>query len=176
LLAACKPDTRQAQSTVPADKAQAEQEIADSSVESHVRPADFRIEYHWSNGTVAPPYHYEYDIFIKPEGHGRIVLTCGYPGLLDYPGATYTETLDIQPTHLDEIYRFLGMNGLYTQNWREPGLVPGGGSESMIVTAQGQQIRTSSSAMFSAIRALVPEVIWTKLNGQREEFEKAHSK
>ncbi len=138
------------------------------------RPEDFRVEYYWNNGTVAPPYHYGYDIIIESAGQSKVVLTCGYPGLLDYPGGTYTETIDIQQMDLDELYLQFVKNGLYMQNWRELTPAPGGGSESVVVTVQGRQLHTSSNAMFSAIRALVPEAIWTKLNDQREEFQRAH--
>ncbi len=42
----------------------------------NVRPDDFRIEYHSSNGTVGPSYHYGYEVIVDSNGHGQVILSC----------------------------------------------------------------------------------------------------
>ena len=32
------------------------------------RPADFSALYHWSEGSLPPPYHYEYSIYVDSSG------------------------------------------------------------------------------------------------------------
>src|SRR5690554_3169233 len=42
-------------------------------------PADFQIEYEWHEGSLPPPYHYEYTIRIGPGAQGEIVFLPDYP-------------------------------------------------------------------------------------------------
>ncbi|HUT36408.1 MAG TPA: hypothetical protein VNE39_23175 [Planctomycetota bacterium] len=43
------------------------------------RPADFGFRYDWREGSLPPPYHYEYTISVSPEGEGTIVFRPDYP-------------------------------------------------------------------------------------------------
>jgi hypothetical protein len=151
----------------------------------YARPDDFRIEYYWSNGSVSPPYQYAYHITIESNGQSKAVLMCGYqdPKATGVP-TSWTESFTVQQAKLDELHALLAQEGLYNQDWTQKQVPPvGGGVEEIIVTARGQQISivtyipaSHTTAMFSAIRALVPPAIWTKFDDQREEYVKAHAK
>ncbi len=157
--------------------------IAGCGPATNIRPNDFSIDYQWSNGPVAPAYQYGYHIIIEPDGHGKVVMTFGYPA---EEASTWTETFIVQQAKLDELYTILVQNGLYREDWQREQSPPGSGSESVVVTSRGKQIHLSSevisiqrlttAAMYSAIRALVPEAIWTKLEDQHKEYVKAHEK
>jgi hypothetical protein len=74
---------------------------------------------------------------------------------------------------------------LFTQRWQAQQGPPVGGSfDSLQVTAHGQQItipsfviQTQANAvedMATAVRALLPQNIWDKLNTQREQYVSEH--
>ena len=75
--------------------------------------------------------------------------------------------------------------GLFTQRWQAQSDPPVGGSyDSLHVAAHGQQIgipsfviATQAAAvedMATAVRALVPQDLWDKLNAQRERYVSEH--
>jgi hypothetical protein len=142
------------------------------------RPDDFSVEYGWREGSLPPPYHYEYTIIIKPDGQGEVTM------IPDYPSETapkWTETFTVKEEELDSLYQVMVANGLFTQKWRTLDPSPVGGSrQSMTVTAGGKQValeahlvsdqEASAEAMYSAVEALVPKEIWDKLNARREQY------
>lgn len=142
------------------------------------RPADFNVIYEWQEGSLPPPYHYEYSITIKPDGQGEIVM------LPDYDSDTtpyWIEPFTVTSSALDQFYRLLIDKGLFTQRWQAQSDPPVGGSyDSWQVTAHGQQItipsfviQTQAKAaedIATAVRALVPQQLWDKLNAQREQY------
>lgn len=145
-------------------------------------PNDFRILYEWQEGSLPPPYHYEYTITIEPDGRGQIVMVPDYPSD-DVP--TWTETFDLSRAELDTLYRFLMGQGLFTHSWRAQDDPPvGGSSQSLIVTAHEQEIvipsyvipaqDAAAREISAAIVAMVPKPIWEKLNAQREQYVQAN--
>ena len=52
-----------------------------STNEQNARPDDFGVEYEWREGSLPPPYHYEYTVIIKPSSQSEIVLTPDYPSI-----------------------------------------------------------------------------------------------
>lgn len=146
------------------------------------RPDDFSVEYEWREGSLPPPYHYEYTIVIKPDSEGEVTM------IPDYPSETapeWTETFTVEEEELDSLYQVMVDNGLFTQKWRTLDLSPvGGGRQSMTVTAGGEQVtlephlvsdqEVSAEAMYSAVEALVPKEIWDKLNARREQYMQEH--
>jgi hypothetical protein len=138
------------------------------------RPDDFDVLYEWREGSLPPPYHYEYQIHVAASGSAEITLIPDYPAN-DVPN--WTETFTIPPDHLDALYRRLLQLGLLSTAWRTDAHAPtGGSSESMTVRAHGQQIElpvfiepvhaARASEMYSALRALVPQALWDKLKLQ----------
>jgi hypothetical protein len=146
------------------------------------RPADFNLAYEWQEGSLPPPYHYEYTITIKPDGKGEIVMLPDY----DSDATPYwIETFTLTPATLDQFYRLLVEKGLFTQRWQAQSDPPVGGShDALRVTAHDRTIdipsfviSTQAAAaddITTAVRALVPDNIWDKLNAQREQYVREH--
>ena len=146
------------------------------------RPSDFNLVYEWQEGSLPPPYHYEYTITLRPDGQGQIVMVPDY-SFRNPP--TWTETFTVTPAALDQLYRLLIDKGLFTQRWQAQDQPPVGGSfDSLQVTAHSQQItipsfviQTQASAakdISTAVRTLVPQNIWDKLDSQREQYVSEH--
>ncbi len=148
------------------------------------RPTDFNLVYEWQEGSLPPPYHYEYTITIDPAGQGQLVMVPDY-AFSNPP--TWTETFTLTPAQLDQLYQSLFDKGLFDQHWQAQEQPPVGGShDSLRVTAHGQQITIPSfviptqanaaEAIGTAIHALVPQTSWNKLNAQREQYMAEHHK
>ncbi len=150
----------------------------------NTRPADFSLVYEWQEGSLPPPYHYEYTITLNPDGQGQIVMVPDY-SFSNPP--TWTETFTVTPAVFDQFYQRLIDKGLFAQRWQAQDQPPVGGSyDSLHVTAHGQQItipsfviQTQANAaedISTAIRVLVPQNIWDKLNARREQYVTEHEK
>lgn len=117
-----------------------------SSNEQNARPDDFGVEYEWREGSLPPPYHYEYTIIIKPSNRGEIVLTP------DHPSNTvpkWTEFFKVEEQGLNDLYRVMVENGLFTRKWRQLNVVPVGGSNQMlVVTVQGKRFKVEDHLFF----------------------------
>ncbi len=150
--------------------------------EPNARPDDFGVEYEWREGSLPPPYHYEYTIIIRPSGQSKIVLSP------DYPSTTvpeWTGFFKVQAQGLNDLYRTMVQNGLFTRKWRQLDAAPVGGSnQTLLVTAQGKQIKVedylvpeqqaSAKAMYAAVHALVPKDIWERLQTRRQQYMQEH--
>jgi len=152
--------------------------ISPSTQEMKVRPADFSIQYEWAEGSLPPPYHYEYIIRIKPAGEGQVEM------IPDYPGdqiPVWIEPFTVSQANLDRLFQFMSDHGMFTQDWRAQYHPPvGGSSERLAVTAVGQTIyvpayvaanqASAAKEIYAAIKALVPQAVWDKLNTQHEQY------
>ena len=149
----------------------------------NARPADFKVVYDWQEGSLPPPYHYEYTITLEPDGQGQIVMVPDY-AFSNPP--TWTETFTVTPAQLDQFYRLLIDKGLFTQRWQAQADPPVGGSyDSLSITAHGKQITIPSFVIpaqaaaaediSAALRALVPISLWDKLTTQREKYQQEQS-
>jgi hypothetical protein len=146
------------------------------------RPADFKVIYEWQEGSLPPPYHYEYTITIQPDGQGEIVMLPDY----DTDATPYwVEPFSVTPAALDQFYRLLIDKGLFTQAWQAQADPPVGGSYDFLrITAHDRQIdippfvipaqAPSAEAISAAVQGLVPQGIWDKLNAQREQYVRDH--
>ncbi|HTP07764.1 MAG TPA: hypothetical protein VMP08_05910, partial [Anaerolineae bacterium] len=106
------------------------------------RPTDFNLVYEWQEGSLPPPYHYEYTITIDPAGQGQLVMVPDY-AFNDPP--QWTEAFTLTPALLDQFYQYLFDKGLFDQHWQAQEQPPVGGSyDSLHVTAHGQQITIPS--------------------------------
>lgn len=142
------------------------------------RSEDFNVVYEWQEGSLPPPYHYEYTITVTPDGEGTIVMTPDYPA----EGVpVWTETFALEPAHMDALYQLLVSNGLFHNSWQQESEPPvGGSSQSIVITAHGREItiptfvsaaqQEAASRIHAAMEALVPETIWAQLNAQREQY------
>ena len=142
-------------------------------------PSDFSAEYKWREGSVPPPYHYEYIISIGPGARGEIVFFPDYPS--DETPA-WRETFEVSDEALSAFFGLIKEKEVLSTNWQEmENPLIGGELEWLKVTAGGTQVLVPSllieeqaaaiSAVFQAIRSFVPESIWTDLMARREQYE-----
>jgi hypothetical protein len=151
-----------------------------------VKPADFSIVYHWQEGSIPPPYHYEYDIRLGPGVAGEIVFTPDYPGR-DTP--VWTEPLTISEEQFAKLYALMA-DDVLAREWRKMKQPPVGGSlEWLEVTAGGKQVTVPSfpqkrdaaplRAIYDTLRAIVPSELWDSLMARlakhREEYQRRRS-
>ena len=146
------------------------------------RPEDFQVQYDWSEGSLPPPYHYEYTVLIEPDGQAEVRMTPDYPG----PGVpTWTETFSLTPEELDSLYAQMLAQGLERENWAEEDDPPVGGSSAwVVVTSRGKEIRipafvvsrqaAKAQALREAVRSVVPQPIWDELDVLREAYIAEH--
>jgi hypothetical protein len=142
------------------------------------RPADFSARYDWSEGSLPPPYHYEYIIHLDPSGAGLVEMVPDYPG----DGVPiWTETFTVEPAALDAFYSQLVLAGAFSTQWREVDDAPVGGSHyAVTLTANGQTTEiprfvvadqaAAQSTISEEFVALVPQAIWDKFDSQREAY------
>lgn len=102
----------------------------------------------------------------------------------DYPAEdvpVWAETFSVEPAQLDALYQLLLDNGLFENSWQQETEPPvGGSSQSVAITAHGQEItipayaveaqQEAANRIHAAIEALVPESIWAQLNAQKEQY------
>lgn len=147
--------------------------------ETKLRPADFSLQYHWSEGALPPPYHYEYTLHLGPGSTGLIEFWPDYPN----PGTpVWTETFELKEGDLDKLYTLLQTKGLLEeQEWQSQGAPPGTSGDGLQVTVEGRQLLLPSyveredgtqvlAEVYEAIKRQVPESIWAKLIEQYEQY------
>lgn len=138
---------------------------------------DFFLQYDWCAGSMPPPYHHEYTIRIGPGLEGEIVFC---PDYLGQNVPVWTESFDVAEGSLDALYALIEERVL-SREWVkvEDGAV-GGSLEWMSGTADGQSFKVPSRVeepealepVYDAVKALVPDAIWTKLRAQCEQYER----
>jgi hypothetical protein len=146
------------------------------------RPNDFSVVYNWYEGSLPPPYHYEYTIFIAADGAGTVTMIPDYPGD-DVP--IWTETFALDAAALDALYAKVAAQGAFTTRWREEDDPPVGGSHfATSLTAHGETLvipsfvpsgqAAAQGEISDAIVAAVPPEIWAALEAQREQYVEEH--
>lgn len=149
-------------------------------VDTH--PADFSVLYEWYEGSMPPPYHYEYTLQVAADGAGTLTMIPDYPG----EGVpVWTETFTVEPAALDALYRQLVEAGAFTTNWREEDDPPVGGSyATATLTADGETVAIPSfvipnqgeaqDEIFAALEAVVPADIRADLEARRQQYMEEH--
>jgi hypothetical protein len=146
------------------------------------RPADFSVQYEWTEGSLPPPHHYEYAITVASSGQGQLVL------LPDYPTAgapKWTERFSLDAEDMDRLYQTLKKNGLFRNDWRQLDAPPvGGSSQTLVVMAGGKQFivedylvadqQPAAKAIYEAVNAIVPQESWDRLDGKRRQYMQKH--
>lgn len=147
------------------------------------RPADFRVAYAWREGSLPPPYHYEYTITIRPDGSGEMVMVPDYPSSPDVP--TWTEPFQLDATQHDQLYKQLVDQGLFSTSWAEiDDMAVGGSSDELQITADGSQItipqevvdgqKAAKQQIAATVQSAVPQEIREKLEAQRQDYVEEH--
>ena len=142
-------------------------------------PSDFSLRYDWREGSLPPPYHYEYTISLSADGTGLITMVPDYPG----PSVpVWEEAFSLAPEEVDRLHDLLIAQGLLRERWSERDDPPVGGSYAYLeVTRQGSTIKLpafpveSQSAqvtnIFAAVEAIVPQPIRADLEQRRAAYE-----
>jgi len=142
-----------------------------------MRPEDFTVIYKWIEGSVPPPYHYEYEIHVGPGEKGRVVFYPDYP-LEDPP--VWIEEFHLDNVALNRLYELVVEKGVLTRDWiiTEDAEV-GGEYEWIEGVANAIHFKVPSTieeseiveSIYEFLRSLVPERIWTKLMSQQKQYE-----
>ncbi|MGD9212915.1 MAG: hypothetical protein PVI90_19175 [Desulfobacteraceae bacterium] len=146
------------------------------------RPSDFSISYQFTSGSVPPPYYYEYTISVTSSGQGEIVLTPDHAG---ESVPQWTQSFELNSQALDEIYNLLVSEEAFTSNWQQPTKPRlGAPSEVVQITSQGEQLQIpaqviknqmrSKDKVTKAIKALVPDTVWSTLKSQHNAYSDAN--
>lgn len=146
-------------------------------------PADFGLRYDWREGTLPPPYHYEYSISLGADGSGLMTMVPDYPG----PGVpVWEEPFSLPAAEVDKLHDLMLARGLLRERWAERQDPPVGGSyASLTVTRAGATIAIpafpaagqaeQAAAIMAAVEAIVPQPIRADLERRRAEYEAAHT-
>ncbi|MBA3471563.1 MAG: hypothetical protein H0T53_18160 [Herpetosiphonaceae bacterium] len=142
-------------------------------------PSDLALVYTWREGSLPPPYHYEYTISLQPDGAGELVFEPGYSG-----GATpvWTEPFTVSVDQRASLYTLLRDKGVLSREWPpSPELSVGGSTEWLQVTAGGKQVQippqlqpadtTAMEPVYASINRLVPADLWARVRQQHQEYE-----
>ena len=142
------------------------------------RPEGFYISYSWREGSLPPPYHYEYSIYLGPRSEGEIAF---YP---DYPNEeppVWREYFSIDDKALDELYGLIKGRELFTKQWTEiDDPLVGSSLEWMEVIAGEKHLMVPSAInesqvvndIYNIIKSVVPIQVWSKLMDQYEQYQR----
>ncbi len=141
-------------------------------------PSDLHVLYEWKAGTMPPPYHYEYSIEIAATGEGKVIYVPDYPS---EKAPVWTEGFAVDSGALQRLCEKMAAEGLWTEQWQPPEIpLLGGSSESVVVKGNQRTVSLPSlpagrqkeraKAIFEAIKSLVPQSLWTKLEEQRDRY------
>ena len=145
-----------------------------------VTPEDFSVTYHWDNGSLPPPYHYELTVTIGARSEGRLTLQLGYSPEDEHP---LTETFEVSDEQLDELYRVMVDQEVFTRRWTPDDDPPVGGEVEWIeAQAGGEEVRipaylereadqNAATAVYAAVRGLVPDSLWDWVAEYQSEYE-----
>ncbi|HPH94502.1 MAG TPA: hypothetical protein PKW33_13885 [Anaerolineaceae bacterium] len=146
-------------------------------------PSDFSIFYHWQEGSLPPPDHYEYDIQAGPEAVVHLSYQPDYSG----PGTpTWETSLPLAPGALEAIYAAAHACRAFRKKWRQrnPAWV-GGELYGFTLTLNGQRVEIPANLeekdagqiqpLIQAVRALIPPAIWQEMQTRREAYQQEKS-
>lgn len=151
--------------------------LAPSDIEIRMRPEDFAVRYKWIEGSVPPPYHYEYEIHVGPGENGRIIFCPDYP--MEAP-PVWIEEFHLDNVTLNRLYEFMVEKGVLVRDWTDmEDATVGGELEWMEGIANKIHFKVPSAieesemveSIYEFLRSLVPERIWTKLMSQQQQYE-----
>jgi hypothetical protein len=144
-------------------------------------PSDLVVVYRWCNGSLPPPFHYEYVIRLGPGDQGSIDFIPDYP-MHDPP--VWTEAFDLAGSFLGGLYGLMDRKGILVKRWKEGGHSRLGGElEWMEVTVGERRILVPSGIeehepvkdVYEMIRGAVPQDIWDEMRKRQEGFQQRYS-
>ena len=142
-------------------------------------PEDFSLKYEWREGSLPPPDHYEYTIYLGPGGEGELVF---YPDYPMYNPPKWSEQFRIDKAALERLYGLMEERGIFSRRWTETDEATGGALESVRIRADGREFTVPGGIeeaedvkeVYRFIRSVVPEKIWDTIMSRREKFVREH--
>lgn len=140
--------------------------------------SDFKIEYHWAEGSVPPPYHYEYSLILHGDGTGFVSYWPDY----DMPGVPFWQRKNsIPPKKYEPLKTLIEQDGLISHIWRQFEVVPVGGSQEwckgivsgrilLIPTELIQEDADKARVFYSEIKQIVPQKLWDEFSRLRNDY------
>jgi muconolactone delta-isomerase len=152
---------------------------ANGSTPAATAPPDFALRYEWHEGSVPPPYHYEYRIRVGPGVQTEILF---YPDYPQHNPPVWREEVAVRPETLDAVYQLMVRQGVFRRVWRQPEQHSVGGSQAWLeVTAEAKTVAVPAALapdqakaiapVHEAIRALVSEGLWRRLMTRYEAYQ-----
>lgn len=147
-------------------------------------PDDLLITYEWREGSLPPPYHYEYSIRLQADGKGEVTMIPDYAG----EGVpVWSEPFTVAPAQLNQMYATMVARGLLSERWAALDDPPvGGSSEDMSVVAAGRTVtipafvapaqQSRAEAIYAALREVVPPAIFEGLEAKRAAYVAEHER
>ena len=124
------------------------------------------FRYGWCQGSLQPPYYYEYTIEVGPGSTGQIELCMGYSAG-DAP--RWSKSFKAKRKQLQSLYTLMTQAGVFTRQWKSPEFPPVGGSSQWLKVKRGEEevevpshVEEGGSLkeLYEAIGGLVPPWIW----------------
>jgi hypothetical protein len=145
-------------------------------------PNELSIHYYWQEGSLPPPYYYQFNIRVGPNLSGVIELQPDY----DFNSPPiWHESFTLDEQTAKKLLELLEQTKAFQTKWQETVEPTVGGSlESAEIAYCGQHIRISNQAapeqakiasqIFEAVRAVAPTRIWNDLMVRRQEYIKTY--
>jgi hypothetical protein len=138
----------------------------------------FEIVYHWTEGSVPPPYHYEFSIKIQEDRTGVVTYRPDYD-LEDVP--VWHRYFNIPQELYSRLDDLLKSEGFYHYAWTQEIEINVGGSQEWcdgivenhefhIPTELTRGDTNKAGSLYSIIRQLGPEEMWEDLEQMRKEY------
>jgi hypothetical protein len=144
--------------------------------------ASFVVRYEWQEGSIPPPYYYEYAIQIGPGLEGRIEFRPDYR--FNAP-PEWLETFSVSKERIEELHAEMVANRFLDRSWREVITPSIGGPGAQLAVTVGdrtysfpRQLEPDDARLVrqitEAIHALVPDALWRNLMSQREAYQQSY--
>lgn len=138
----------------------------------------FEIVYHWTEGSVPPPYHYEFSIKIQEDRTGIVTYRPDYD-LEDVP--VWHRYFTISTELYSRLYDLLKSDGFYNYVWTQEIEINVGGSqewcdgiieslEFLIPTGLTREDADKAGLLYVIFMKLGPEEMWDDLEHMRKEY------
>jgi hypothetical protein len=137
-------------------------------------PADFAGEISYSNGSLPPPYHYEWRVEFDTVS-ARLTWTPGYDGAEEW-----SETVDLGPAERRQLYDRIEETGLFEFENSDDGMVGGPTGRATFRHHDTGTLGTSEAGqdmldeLVDATRATFPDAVWTEMESKQRAWEEQH--
>ncbi len=146
-------------------------------------PADFSLRHEWHEGSMPPPYHYEYIVRLSVGAEGEVIFFPDYP---QHDPPVWRETFPVDSKDLAHLYALLVKTRAFARTWRRADHPAIGGSVVWLdAEAGGKKVTVppglpardaaAIAPVYDAIRAVVPQVVWDGLMGRYEKYQAEHA-